>query len=303
MSLDSAPVNEGRVGEGERHPVGLGGQGLELRGPAVPDLEELTFRTADGVLLYGRWYRGPDPLAVVVLAHGFGASRDDGSIRRLAERLARRGFDVLSYDARGHGQSGGLSGCGSAEHLDVAAATATATPRGLPIVHVGVSMGAIAVVRHLARSGASDSDQSWQLGAVLISAPARWRPKLTSAGLLLALATRSALGRWASRRWLGVRIAKRWHSGPDPESMISQVRVPVYLLHGTRDRLFGVNHSERLSRAAGGPSFLDVVGDMAHGISEVCATRVAGAVHWVLSHSPEASGRSGSIRLPACPTT
>src|SRR5579875_3648921 len=82
------------------------------------------------------------------------------------------------------------------------------------------------------------------------------------------------IGRWASRRWLGVRIAKRWHSGPDPESMISQVRVPIYLLHGTRDRLFGVNHSERLSRAAGGPSFLDVVGDMAHGISEVCATRV-----------------------------
>ncbi|MDN3355988.1 alpha/beta fold hydrolase [Actinomadura sp. DC4] len=41
----------------------------------------------------------------VILAHGFGASKD--STRAQAEELARRGFAVLTWSARGFGQSGG----------------------------------------------------------------------------------------------------------------------------------------------------------------------------------------------------
>src|SRR4051812_16477919 len=41
----------------------------------------------------------------VLLAHGFGGSKDD--TRSDAERLARRGYAVLTWSARGFGRSGG----------------------------------------------------------------------------------------------------------------------------------------------------------------------------------------------------
>lgn len=72
--------------------------------------QDVTFPAADGVPLSG-WYiasgrqSGAGP--AVVLLHGSGSSRS--AVLDHAAVLAARGYGVLLYDARGHGESGGTA--------------------------------------------------------------------------------------------------------------------------------------------------------------------------------------------------
>lgn len=50
----------------------------------------------------------------VLLGHGFGGSKDD--VRAQAEQLARDGYAVLTWSARGFGRSGGQIGLNDPEH-------------------------------------------------------------------------------------------------------------------------------------------------------------------------------------------
>jgi hypothetical protein len=70
---------------------------------AVPH-ENVSFRTGDGLTLSG-WYVPSRNGAAIVIVHGGGGDRDGG--RRHAAMLARAGYGVLLYDARGRGQSQG----------------------------------------------------------------------------------------------------------------------------------------------------------------------------------------------------
>ena len=71
--------------------------------------EELTFQAADGIHLkgwlmparMGKGERGP----AVIISHGLGASKSD--FVELAVYLSERGFHVLLFDFRAHGDSGG----------------------------------------------------------------------------------------------------------------------------------------------------------------------------------------------------
>jgi uncharacterized protein len=70
---------------------------------AVPH-EDVAFETADGLTLRG-WYAPSRNGAAIVLVHGSGSSRLE--TRRHARLLARHGYGVLLYDARGRGESEG----------------------------------------------------------------------------------------------------------------------------------------------------------------------------------------------------
>src|SRR5204863_297146 len=87
-------------------------------------------QTVDGLALAGRtWLVDGRPRAAVVLAHGFSASKDEADVVRVAGALQAAGFDVVSYDARGHGASEGECTLGDLERHDVAAAVdAVAVP-------------------------------------------------------------------------------------------------------------------------------------------------------------------------------
>ncbi len=65
---------------------------------------DVAFRARDGVSLRG-WYLPGNSGAAVIVLHGAHGSRSDvvGHIRMLTDR----GYAVLAYDARGHGESGG----------------------------------------------------------------------------------------------------------------------------------------------------------------------------------------------------
>jgi pimeloyl-ACP methyl ester carboxylesterase len=75
-------------------------------------LTELTFPSA-GIDCHA-WHfaaahselASPAGRPIVVMAHGFGATKDSG-LRSFAEQLAAAGMDVLAFDYRGFGESGG----------------------------------------------------------------------------------------------------------------------------------------------------------------------------------------------------
>jgi pimeloyl-ACP methyl ester carboxylesterase len=268
------------VAVGNARPVGRLAQVVEA---------EFELHTSDGVALRARWRKVEGAASTVVIAHGFSASQDDQAVAALADDLCRAGHNALTYDARGHGASGGRSGVGSTEHFDVASAAAHAVEARLPVVLVGVSMGAVAVVSHLAMAGV---DLGPVVGAVLMSGPARWRMQPSVVGVASAVLTRTPPGRWVAERYLKVRIAHDWRTGEEPASAVRRVDLPIAVVHGVGDRLLGVAHGRILHEAAGGPRRLDLVEGMAHGIDGASRVAALQAVDWVLEQS--------ALR---CPTT
>jgi alpha-beta hydrolase superfamily lysophospholipase len=93
-----------------------------------------------GVSLAAWWFHAPAPTrGTLVYLHGVSDNR--GSSLGIAEHFVPRGFDVVSYDSRAHGESGGEA-CtyGYYEKQDLARVL-DHLPRG-PIVVMGTSMGA-----------------------------------------------------------------------------------------------------------------------------------------------------------------
>ncbi|HEX8759158.1 MAG TPA: alpha/beta fold hydrolase [Pseudonocardiaceae bacterium] len=89
--------------------------------PPQPTTETVTIDVASGpdgtgqVRLDATVYRpAATPAPAVLLAHGFGANKD--SVGAQATELARRGFVVLAWTARGFGASGGQIGLNSPDY-------------------------------------------------------------------------------------------------------------------------------------------------------------------------------------------
>jgi uncharacterized protein len=236
--------------------------------------------TSDGVNLAIREWTAPQGArAVVVLVHGFASGKDHRNVVGLAERLVDRGLDVMAYDARGHGESGGSCTLGDLEARDVAAAVAWASQRALPVVLVGASMGGIAVLRH----AAAGPDVA---GLVVVSSPAEWRIPLRIRALITAGLTRTKGGRWVAARRLRVRIHPVWTAPEPPRTLITRVTSPVAIVHGYRDRMIPHRAALELHMEDGGHRRLVLVPEMGHAFHPLGYQAVCEAVDWILSLPP-----------------
>ncbi|NGM86935.1 alpha/beta fold hydrolase [Parapusillimonas sp. SGNA-6] len=81
------------------------------RGRRVATEESIAFRTSDGVMLRGRYWHAGSPTAAVIVNAATGVQAR--YYHRYASFLAQQGFDVLTYDYRGIGESrpASLKGC------------------------------------------------------------------------------------------------------------------------------------------------------------------------------------------------
>jgi uncharacterized protein len=103
--------------------------------------EDVTFASAeDGIPLRG-WYLPAGGERAVILLHGLDGERwaRRPSLPDKAQRYVQAGFDVLTFDLRAHGESGGERlGLGWLERRDVQGATMFLEQRGIPPHAIGV---------------------------------------------------------------------------------------------------------------------------------------------------------------------
>ena len=238
-----------------------------------------TLQTVDGLALAGRtWLVDGRPRAAVVLAHGFSASKDEADVVRVAGALQAAGFDVVSYDARGHGASEGECTLGDLERHDVAAAVDAARLLSDRVVLVGASMGAIAVLRH----AADDREIS---GVVSVSSPVAWRVPRTARSLLAAGVTRTSVGRRFVARHQKLRIAARWTNPEPPGRLASRITAPLAVVHGQRDRFISPREAVELYSEAAGPCRLELVPHMGHAFDGVAVPVIVDCVDWCLARN------------------
>jgi pimeloyl-ACP methyl ester carboxylesterase len=244
----------------------------------APASSELELTTSDGLRLAASLDMTAEaPRAMAVVAHGFTGTRHHPEVVAVVRTLLAAGVGVLSFDARGHGDSEGLCTLGDAEAKDVAAAVAVARDIHPRVVTVGASMGAIAVLRH----AASDRDVN---GTVVVSCPAQWRLHSPQSALG-ALLTRTRPGRSFLLRTAKVRVAPRWTNPASPEELIGSIRRPVAIVHGAADRFIPARQARRLADHAGGPCRVEIVTGMRHSFDQRALRHVLGAVDWTLAQA------------------
>lgn len=199
----------------------------------------------DGAPLRGWHMPAPAPTGrAIVIVPGIDDDRlVDGVTLGLAPTLLDAGFDVLAFDLRGEGESGGEPiTFGAREQDDVLGAVALARARGAKHVGVlGFSLGAGASILATAASNEIDA-------LVTDSAFAELTDTLRH-GLEVNLHLPAPVATYAL-------LFYPLLSGTDPAT-VSPVSVigsiaprPVLLIHGTADTTVPVGDSERLLRAA-----------------------------------------------------
>jgi predicted acyl esterase len=238
--------------------------------------EEVTLRMDDGVQLAATFYLpgGTAPAGGwpgVMLFHGLGGTR--ASMAPIAANLAVNDYAVLAYDARGHGQSGGVVSLdGPREMQDLREAFAWFTGRGdvsdTQIGALGFSLGGGAVLRaavegvpfeaivpaitwtnlydalvpqDLAKSGAV---------AGFLQSVSRWEPSV------LALA-QDAL------QSTNLGTLKAFAAQRSSLAGLSALRTPAFFVQGRRDFAFDIGQAKAGFARVAGPKRL-YIGDLGH---------------------------------------
>jgi uncharacterized protein len=217
-------------------------------------MEDFTVRTSDGLTLRG-WYVPSKNRASVVLAHGWGSTRLQ--LLPEARMLARRGYGVLLFDARAHGESEGeLITFGDRERLDLVAALDWLAARpdvdpsrigALGFSQGGVVVALVAAVDPRIRAAVIE-------GSFCTLEEDVWKD-LHHFGSLSA-----EPGVWALRR-AGVDV-----DAVRPEAGVCAIGPrPVLIVSGTEDPYVSEAISRRLIAAACGPKELFIVPGAKHG--------------------------------------
>jgi alpha-beta hydrolase superfamily lysophospholipase len=219
----------------------------------VTEVPTVKFEKVDldvGIHLVGWLFRTEHPRrGLVVYLHGMGDNRSSGI--SMARHFNALGFDLLAYDSRAHGESGG-DACtyGFYEKKDLSRVLDKLG--GGPIVAFGVSLGA-----GIALQAAAEDPRIALVVAVS-----------SISDLRTAVAERAPF--FASRRNIdqAFRIAETEGAfrvdEVNPAAAAAKIHVPVLVIHGADDRETPPAHSERVYRALAGPKKLILVPGAQH---------------------------------------
>ena len=221
------------------------------RPTAAPDLsyQDIVF-VSEGVTLRGWRFPGSSPRrGTIVYLHGSTDNRQSGL--GFAHRFVPQGFDVVAYDSRAHGDSGGdactygfherkdLSHALDALQVDTAILFGTSLGGAVALQAAADDPRVIGVI---AQSSFSDLETIVRERAPFFASAAE-----VNAALRIA-ETRGAF-----------RIAD-----VSPRLAAARIRVPVLLIHGERDSETRASHSRAIFAALAGPKELLIVPRAGH---------------------------------------
>jgi len=204
----------------------------------------------EGVTLRGWLFPAVNPRGTVIFLHGRNGDRADGV--RVAERLVPEGWDVLVYDGRAHGQSGGeYSTFGYWERRDLSRAIDYL--QADRVVVMGVSLGGAVAIQ-----GAADDPRIAEVISVSAFASMRQVVRDRVPAFLAPLALPPAFHEAEA-------LGRMKVDGADTVAAARRVRVPTLLLHGAQDRLVPAVQAREIEGALAGPRALVVIDGAGHG--------------------------------------
>jgi pimeloyl-ACP methyl ester carboxylesterase len=217
--------------------------------PLPPTCREATV-AGDAVTLQGwRCSASPAPRGTVVYLHGVADNRASGT--GVIDRFGRRGFDVVAYDSRAHGESGGdVCTYGFFEKRDLHRVLDSLAPG--PIVLIGTSLGAAVALQEAAEDPRVTAVVAAETFSDLRTVASERAPFFFSAGVVArAIALAEEQGRFQI-------------DAVSPVAAAAAIRQPVLLVHGADDTDTRPAHSQRVMEALAGPKRLILVPGARH---------------------------------------
>ncbi len=216
---------------------------------------ETEFRSLDGTALFGTVTPSPThPAALAILAHGAGVTREEGGFfSRLAAGLAGVGITCLRFDLRAHGASGGRPA-----DLTIAAVANDIRAAGDHLTEVTDLPGPVHVIAASFSGGAAAMHAARYPGDVgrlvllnpridykdrYITERSGWSDNYLSPKRAAQLDKSGALPRQPFET--GRALLNEMFHLPTPEAIVSDVRCPALIVHGTKDTFVDVELSRR----------------------------------------------------------
>lgn len=203
------------------------------------NFQKVDLFTKDGIRLTA-WYTPSENGTVILLAHGYGDNRPEW----VHAMLAKRGYGVLAWDARAHGESDGdISTIGYTEILDVSAALnyALSQPEVLHVGAWGGSMGGATMIRAAAEFP--------EIEALVVDSSFS---SLNEEIDFLAPSLVNPMAKFFMGLFLGVNLKTS-----SPLEVIGKISPrPVYIIQGSGDSVASPEAAEELYNAAGEPRYL-----------------------------------------------
>jgi uncharacterized protein len=209
------------------------------------EYEEISFQSADGLKLSGWWMGTDNSDRIIIMVHGAYRNRADPGTKMLniAKEMITGGYNVLMFDLRGHGLSGGKkTSLGYFEQKDILGAINYAKKRGMKkICILSSSMGAATSLMTAADCDQIDAivaDSSFASLSEIIKPQFSRRCRLPLFFLPVAL--------FLVEKIHGINFALS-----KPINSIKKInRSPVLLIHGGQDKTVPLEHAYQLSCAA-----------------------------------------------------
>lgn len=234
--------------------------------------------TTDGVQVRGIHLQN-DFETLLIYCHGFSSGKNFLRIPHLAEMLSSE-MDVIVFDFRGHGESGGATTFGEKEIFDLDAVMQYAKGFGYRrIILMGSSMGGAITIRYAADS--PDVDAAITMGAF---AHKQFSPiAMAGLGVLKWSVSRTVM----RSAWL-TRI-ERAQPAYAPRDFVARISPrPLLLLHGESDPLIPLSHARELFAAAREPKTLFVIPRGGHDLENMNQPTLARIIKWLKSiHPPD----------------
>ena len=218
-------------------------------GPPPSTCQAATF-AGEGVDLEGwRCHASAARRGTLVYLHGVADNRTSGT--GVIERFGQLGFDVVAYDSRAHGESGGeVCTYGFLEKRDLHRVLDTVGP-GL-ILLVGTSLGAAVALQEAARDTRVTVVIAAETFADLRTVATERAPFFFTSGIIgRAFQLAEKQGRFDV-------------DAVSPVAAAAEITIPVLLVHGAADSETPPDHSRRVLAALAGPKRLILVPGARH---------------------------------------
>ncbi len=204
----------------------------------------------DDVALDG-WRCRPSsaPRGTVVYLHGVADNRSSGI--GIIDRFVRRGFEVIAYDSRAHGESGGdVCTYGFFEKRDLHRVLDSLAAG--PIVLIGTSLGAAVALQEAAQDPRVTAVVAAETFSDLRTVATERAPFFFTAGVIArAIVLAEDQGRFQV-------------DAVSPVAAAATIAQPVLLVHGSDDTDTGPDHSARVLQTLTGPKRLILVPGARH---------------------------------------